>query len=67
MYTSIHQSRLIPSGISLVCNRTSNVACDNYELFVETLSGKSTLMIEINNQFTRNVENEYILSIYILT
>lgn len=60
-YSSIHESRLIPSGISPVGNRSTNIAYDNYDRFVETLSGKDTLhdTVGIIYQFTENdTDNE---------
>lgn len=42
-YFSLLENQLIPSSISVVNNLSTNLAYDNYDRFVETLSGKDTL------------------------
>lgn len=56
-YSSIHENQLIPSGISLDSNLSTNIAFDNYDRFVDTLSGKDTLhdTVGIIYQFTPTV------------
>ena len=62
-YTSVDENRLIPSGISLTGNLSTHVAYDNYDRFVETLSGKDTLhdTVGIIYQFTQNDDENVIL------
>ena len=42
-YSAAGNDLLTPDGMSLDCNSATGVAFDNYDRFVETLSGKNTL------------------------